>query len=190
MTKKRRIILAVAVIILLLIIFMNFSLSTSTSSNKVWNEPDFAWNSQIDEKLDGLLVNKSIDFSKEKFSKQVKKTISDSTVIESNVNVEFDKKLTIKYIFENLDISLARYIPIYKPISYKTEVYYKWTAEINGLKIDTTLTGHGKMRIEGDNNIFGIYSSSKAYNDILKAIRVPVKKGINTEIDKKIQELF
>lgn len=145
--------------------YSNYISSSSSSSN--------SWNAN------GDLVGKNVaNLEQSELSKIVFYGFDDA-------NGNFDKPLKNNqnqievFVNNDFNISLARYIPLIKPINFSSEISYSWNHRINKNNIITTIEGSGSIDVSGNKNIYGICTGKEAKTLIELQIMNDVKKNSN-----------
>lgn len=91
------------------------------------------------------------------------------------------------YVDRNTSMGILRYLPLFKPVSFKSEVSYKWD---NPNIMGSVLSGSpesGKFDIEGKCNLLGYFTSTRAeqiINELInKSITVHVQNDLNHKLN-------
>jgi len=191
MKVRSKTILIISVLVLVFLILVDFNFVTSSNFlNKVTMDQSDNWNKENDDELSGLLVNRQY-FIQNVSTGQKTKTIVVNDSLRTEVIKAVNSKRTIEIVYKikDLDISLTRFIPLYKPIDYAANIIFKWKADVKFDDKSITLTNKGKINLDGGTQIKGWCSAKAAKDMVNKQILEVVKREIQKDIDKKIELL-
>lgn len=181
------------IIVLLFLIgreFLPFSISfykdyskTESSASSIYESSSRSW------KENGLIVkDSSIRFDK----KQLPKIVFYGFNKEKEYLMDSLKngKNSIKVFVKNdLNIGLARYIPLIKPIDFSSKMKYSWDYSIKENHSITTVKGSGSIDTSGSKNIYGICSAKQAKKLIEQKIIDDAKKTVIADVNNKVKSI-
>ncbi len=104
-----------------------------------------------------------------------------------NHYITYDSKIQF---YKKTNLGIGRFLPYYKPVSINSEAVYRWEVVIKNNGENKTINGNGKLKIEGKTTVFGNISPKKIKKLTLENVAKEAEKNINSEIDKRISELF
>lgn len=91
------------------------------------------------------------------------------------------------YVDRNTSLGSLRYLPLFKPVSFTSEVTYKWSAPKTLNNVPLKEPESGKFDIRGNCNLLGYYSSTKAeqiINELIsKSIVDQIQKDLNNRLN-------
>ena len=183
MKNKKKIALIFTVLVLLILMSINFNVSNYSNTTSVFLLGDAPFTKAAESKLNGLNVNKLLyNKNSERINKS---TYSDSLFCDT---LKYKSIINIKYFIDDLAISIARFIPLYKPISYDAIIIYEWEAKVKSNKGDFNVINQSSLKIDGNYRMSGLISATNAKKKVMKSLRESVETEIKKEIDHKVYE--
>lgn len=106
--------------------------------------------------------------------------------IEIPIKVDGCSNLEIS-IVKNINVGLARFIPLYKVVKFDAEFDTNWSGNVLLRNRDIPLSKRNSFAINGDYKIVGICSASKTrqiiHDRIMKEAQKIIKENIRSEIE-------
>lgn len=90
------------------------------------------------------------------------------------------------FVDRDTSIGILRYLPIFKPVSFKSEVTYKWKPPITIHYTNSKAPERGKFNISGNCNLLGHFSSNSAEQIINELISKNVMDQIQKDINSRL----
>jgi flagellar basal body-associated protein FliL len=179
MNKKSKRIIAIAAIIVILAGLLDFGFYSSTISYS-----SIHYSQQDNDKINTdkfLNWNLKGNIKYLNYNTNIEDSMSDSVSQNSVSRVQ----IQVKYI-EDLSVGLARFLPIYKPFSFKSIIHYKWTASIDKNNKLYSIRNQDAINIEGDASILGLCSAKNAKKMVAKGVQEKVIQEIKDDIKNYI----
>jgi hypothetical protein len=87
------------------------------------------------------------------------------------------------FVQKDTSFGILRYLPIYKPISFKSRISYKWKHPESICNTDSMTFHSGQFDIRGNYNLLGAHTKT----DVEQLINELIIKSITTQIQKEIR---
>ena len=87
------------------------------------------------------------------------------------------------------NISLSRFLPLYKSVSFSSEIKYYCNPQIKKNNKFHDITAKGDIKVSGEIYIIGICSGLSTKNKILDEVESEIKETVFSQVTKKIAEL-
>jgi hypothetical protein len=88
------------------------------------------------------------------------------------------------FVEQNTSLGILRYLPIYKPVSFESNVTYRWNSPIAIEDAHSQIAETGEFDIRGNYSFLGSFSKSTVEH----AIDDLINKSTKTKIEKDIKE--
>lgn len=98
-------------------------------------------------------------------------------IAESSVNIIY------VFVESKTSLGMLRYLPFYKPVSFRSNISYKWNIPESSNYTDSMVIQSGELYINGNYNLFGAYTKT----DAEKLINELINNSIRTQIQKDIK---
>ena len=183
--KKWKIIF-VAVSILL--VFRKFS-SVEYTFYKAFSNYNSTHNSHIEryssEKLPSIIETDIVRFYEDQILNIIYTGLN-----QKNDNLPSQNNNYIKVnVINNPNIGVTRFIPIIKPIKFYSYATYYWNTKLEKDNRIISISCSGSIKIEGDNQIYGICSGKEAKRIIENKIGAVIQDYISKEINKELSKI-
>lgn len=104
---------------------------------------------------------------------------------EYEEEIDHEKAIMVSISF-NPSISLARYIPLVKPVSFSSSVSYDWNYEYRTSSGSTSYSSSGSVTTDGMMYAYGLTAGKTVHKNIMNTIKEKIKEEVMKNVNKEL----